>query len=308
MKSGAEKVLRIILNGKSSGNEAVRSAVKTIRAEGFRVEVRVTWEFGDAARFADEALRDGVQIVVAAGGDGTVNEVIAGLIASESSHVADVAILPLGTANDFATACGIPTADPLAALRLAVSGSAVPIDIGQANDDYFVNIASGGFGAEVTVNTPKPLKKALGGAAYAIMGFANAAKLAPRRCVLTLPDGESHEGDVYILAVGNGRQAGGGQPVCPRAVLNDGLLDLLVVHDVKLMSFGNLINEWLSLGDDSNQSISYLQLESFRIQSDESFQINLDGEPVWSNIFDFRAIPNAIRLVLPSRGAPLKAD
>ena len=297
--------LRLILNGKSAANPAVREAVSSVRDAGHSVEVRVTWEFGDAARYAAEALNEQVDVIVAAGGDGTVNEVVSGMMTTDSPESSALAIIPLGTANDFATGCGIPIGDPLAALQLAASGAAAPIDIGQANDRYFVNLASGGFGAEVTTQTPPNLKKALGGTAYVVTGIATAAKMTPHQCTLTLPSGESRKGAVFVLAIGNGRQAGGGQQLAPHALLNDGKLDLMVVHDVDLRSFGNLINEWVALGDESNQNISYAQLESFRIECEQPMQVNLDGEPVRESVYEFRAVPRAIRLVLPETGAPL---
>ena len=116
------KRMRMILNGKSAANSAVREAVHQIRERGYALEVRPTWEGGDAARLAVEALNDGLDTLIAAGGDGTVNEVVNGLMnASEHPEIA-LGILPLGTANDFATGCGIPTDDPFAALLLAAEG------------------------------------------------------------------------------------------------------------------------------------------------------------------------------------------
>lgn len=299
------KFIRLVLNGKSSANEEVRSAVGKLRELGHRVDVRVTWEFGDAARYAKEAALDGADVVVAGGGDGSVNEVTAGLMSLEDPRTIDVAILPLGTANDFATGCQIPTQDPLAALRLAAEGESATIDIGRCNDHYFVNVASGGFGAEVTTNTPPELKKAIGGAAYALTGLVTAAKMTSRRCELSLPNGETHRGNVFVMEVGNGRQCGGGQQVTPHALLDDGLLDLMLVHNVDLMSFGNLVNEWVTLGDPANQNISYAQLASFKIECDEPLQVNLDGEPISERVFEFRAVPGAIRLILPPNAPPL---
>jgi lipid kinase YegS len=217
-----------------------------------------------------------------------------------------LAILPLGTANDFATGCGIPIGDPLAALELAVNGNAIPVDIGQANENYFVNVASGGFGAEITTKTPPQLKKAIGGAAYAMMGIVSAPNMTPRSCTVRLPDGETINGDVFVLTVGNGRQCGGGHQVAPQALINDGLLDLMVVHDVGLLSFGSLVNEWISPGDESNQNVSYAQLPSFRIECEQPLQINLDGEPVREKVYEFRVLPNAIRLVLPGNSPPVR--
>jgi lipid kinase YegS len=297
--------MRLVVNGKAAGDPGLRAAVAKIRDMGHQLQVRVTWEGGDAGGYAAEALRDGVDVVIAAGGDGTVNEVVGGVLSTDNPASSAVAVVPFGTANDFATGCGIPIGDPLAALKLAASGEIVPIDVGQANERYFINVASGGFGAEVTANTPPEMKRVLGGAAYSLMGVVTAAKMTPFQSRVTLPDGRTKEGAMLVMAVGNGRQCGGGQQVAPRALLDDGLLDLMVVHDVDIQSFGTVLNELLNLGDEANQYASYAQVPSFRIESKDPLQINLDGEPVRATSFDFRVLPSAIRLVLPP-GAPLK--
>jgi lipid kinase YegS len=301
---GNGRGMRLIINGKSAGDPALRSAVGQLREAGHELEVRVTWEFGDAARYAAEAVRAGVEVVIAGGGDGTVNEVVGGVVAAGDSGNTAIAVVPYGTANDFASGCNIPIGDPLAALTLAATGSAVSIDVGKANDRYFINVASGGFGAEVTANTPPELKKALGGAAYSLMGVVTAAKATPHPSRVTLPDGTTHAGDILVLTAGNGRQCGGGLKVAPRACLNDGLLDFTIIHDVDLESFGQVLSEIMTLGDENNELVSYAQLPSLRLECDDSFQVNLDGEPVRSKRFDFSVLPEAVRFILPPE-APL---
>ena len=106
------------------------------------------------------------------------------------------------------------------------------------------------------------------------------------------------------MTIANGRQCGGGQQVAPRAMLNDGLLDVTIIHDVDLGSFGQVLSEVLTLGVESNEYVSYAQLPSLRIESDEPIQVNLDGEPVSSKKFEFSILRDAIRFVLPDT-APL---
>lgn len=120
----------------------------------------------------------------------------------------EMAILPLGAANDFATACGIPLGY-LEALRLAVSGEAVAIDVAKANARHFVNMATAGFGAEVTANTPVELKNFLGGGAYTITGVLKAINFKPYKVKMTTPTYHKGEHNGVVAAVCNGRQAGG---------------------------------------------------------------------------------------------------
>ena len=299
--------MRLILNGKSAGEPPIRTAVNQLRQEGISVEVRVTWEFGDAARYTAEAAEDQVDVVIAGGGDGTINEVTCGMLQTDAITKPAIGILPLGTANDFARGCRIPVGDPIAALRFAAEGPIVPIDIGEANGRYFVNVASGGFGAEVTANTPPELKKAIGGAAYSLMGVVTAAKMTPHRCQVTLADGTTRQGELFAMAVGNSIQCGGGQQLTPHALLDDGLLDLIIVHDVDLQSFGNVLSEMNRLRDETNRNISYVQVESFKIESESPIQVNLDGEPIRENAYEFRVLHKALNFVLPTE-APLVAN
>ena len=141
-----------MLHGKAALREEVRAAVRAVREEGYQIEVCVTWEGGDATRFARQAAHAGVELLIAGGGDGTINEVVAGLLepAGASKSKASLGILPLGTANDLAHSCGIPL-DPLAAFRLAVSAAPRDVDVGQVNGRPFINVATGGFGTQVTV-------------------------------------------------------------------------------------------------------------------------------------------------------------
>src|SRR5438477_1937330 len=172
-KARSRKV-QLILNGKVAGDDALQSAVGGQRGAGHRVEVRVTQEKGDARRFVSEA--GDVDLLIAAGGDGTLNEVVHGLMDLSTGARPVLGVVPLGTANDFATGCGIPR-DPEQALALCMEREGVPIDLGKANKRWFLNAASIGFGAEVTANTPSELKRLLGHAAYTLMAAILATNL-----------------------------------------------------------------------------------------------------------------------------------
>ena len=175
--------LRIILHGKAAGNADVRAAVGRLRQEGHVAQVRVTWEPGDAQRLTAEAVAQAgggcIDCIVAGGGDGTINEVFAAAYAAGLPAGCSLGILPLGTANDFAHAAGVPVQDPLAALQLAASAAPQLIDIGLLNDKPFVNLVSGGFGSRVTVETDPELKKRLGGLAYVLTGISRFASSRP---------------------------------------------------------------------------------------------------------------------------------
>ena len=203
MKTKARsKRVRLILNGKVAGNDVLKAAVIRQRKAGHRIEVRVTWEKGDARRFVSEPGM--VDLVIAAGGDGTLNEVVHGLMDLSERSRPILGIVPLGTANDFATGCGIPR-DPAKALAVCMKGEAVPIDVGRANEHWFINAASSGFGAEITATTSPELKRLLGPAAYTVMGAILAINVHQYHGMLRLPGREiTASGPVAI--VGNGRR------------------------------------------------------------------------------------------------------
>ena len=159
---------RLILNGKSAGNDELRDAVGHWRGQGVQLEVRVTWEDGDAERYVAEAIDHGVDVIVAAGGDGTLSAVAETLAHREelADALPSLALIPMGTANDFATAAGIPT-EPKAAFALIGQATPHAIDLLRVDADgtqwWCANLASGGFGTQVTVETDAGLKKMLGG-------------------------------------------------------------------------------------------------------------------------------------------------
>ena len=251
--------LRIILHGKAAGSADVRAAVGRLRKQGHVAEVRVTWEPGDAQRLTAEAVAQAgsgcIDCIVAGGGDGTINEVFAAAYAAGLPAGCSLGILPLGTANDFAHAAGVPVQDPLAALQLAASAAPQLIDIGLLNDKPFVNLVSGGFGSRVTVETDPELKKRLGGLAYVLTGISRFAELSANVGRFRA-NGFSWQGRFVAVAIGNGRQAGGGVPLCPDALVDDGLLDLTILPELersaRLDAFARLLRE--GAGEHSGRS------------------------------------------------------
>lgn len=292
-KARSRKV-QLILNGKAAGNDSLQSAVAGQRGAGHRVEVRVTQEKGDARRFVSEA--GDVDLLIAAGGDGTLNEVVHGLMDLSSAARPVLGIVPLGTANDFATGCGIPP-EPEKALALCMDGDALPIDVGKANDHWFLNVASVGFGAEVTATTSPELKRLLGSAAYAAMGAILAINVHQYHGRLILPDREI-AGSGPVAIVGNGRQTGGGVQVAPRAYIDDGLLDVLAVRHIPATALLTAARELQQLSPDG-EYISYWQTPWVEVHPDEEIPVNLDGEPVEFSSVRYEAVPRAIQLIVP---------
>jgi lipid kinase YegS len=290
--------LRIILHGKAAGDVRLRTAVHALRKEGRRIEVRVTWEAGDAARLTREAVAEAaaekIDCIVAGGGDGTINEVFAAAHEAELPDRCSLGVIPLGTANDFARSAGIPTQDTIAALRIAASAPPRRIDAGLLNGRLFVNLVSGGFGSRVTVETDPKLKQHLGGLAYAITGISRFAELSESEGVFRA-DGFSWAGRFFALAIGNGRHAGGGIPLCPNALIDDGLLDLMIMPVIdraaRLDAFTRLLREGAA---GIRAQLVTARSTWFEYESDHELNVNLDGEPVLLQRFRIECRPRAL--------------
>ncbi|HGK7303828.1 TPA: lipid kinase YegS [Stenotrophomonas maltophilia] len=296
---------RLILNGKSAGNDELREAVGHWRGQGVQLEVRVTWEEGDAERYVAEAIDQGVDVIVAAGGDGTLSAVAETLAHREepAGTLPSLALVPMGTANDFATSAGIPT-DPEEAFALITRVSARPIDLLRVDADgkrwWCANLASGGFGTQVTVETDAGLKKMLGGLAYVITGIAKLGRIEPITARLTGPDFE-WEGGFIALGIGNGRQAGGGQQLCPQALIDDGLLDVTVVPELD-GEVAATLGQMLTGGKDAalERVATRVQLPWLQIEAPQALTLNLDGEPVQAQRFRIDCVAGRVRMHLPA--------
>jgi len=303
---------RLILNGKSAGDDDVRDAVTALRDAGVQLDVRVTWEAGDAERYVAEAIADGIDAIVAGGGDGTLSEVATTLAHRDESAAAlpALGLLPLGTANDFARAAGIPDT-PHAALRLLLQQPATPIDLlkldANGTTHWAANLASGGFGTQVTTETHEGLKKWLGGLAYVVTGLSKLGRIEPLQARLHGP-GFDWEGDFIALGIGNGRQAGGGQVLCPDAWIDDGLLDVTIVPPLEgdlLATVGTAMAE----GKDAalDRVAIRCALPWVDVTATEPLTLNLDGEPVEATRFRIECMSGRLRMHLPA-DCPLRGN
>lgn len=298
----------LILNGKAAADDAVRAAVGALRAEGVRIDVRVTWEHGDGGRFVQEAIAADVDTVVAGGGDGTLREVVTALALSgaPADSLPSLAVLSMGTANDFATAAGIP-AEPAAAFRLlsapAHAVDAIRVDV-DGTRHWCMNLASGGFGALVTTETNEGLKKTLGGLAYVVSGLVRLGSMEPI-CARFEAEDFAWSGDFIALGIGNGRQAGGGQVLCPDAHIDDGLLDLTIVPTLEgevAATLGTFIAEGRQAA--LERVSARCQSPWIEIVAERPLTLNLDGEPVEGSVFRIACVPRQLRMHLP-HGCPL---
>jgi len=259
--------------------------------------VRLTWEAGDAQRLVREALEGGYSQLIAGGGDGTLRDICEAMAMADTE--ASLVLLPLGTANDFARAAGVPL-EPGPALAL-LDAPARAIDLGEADGKLFLNMATGGFGSQVTANTSEDLKKVLGGAAYLFTGLSRFSELHAAYAELQGPDFH-WKGELLALGIGNGRQAGGGQVLCPEALVDDGLLDISILPAPQ--EIVGTLKSLMAEGWGLDNLFVRVRLPWVEIKTAEGLAINLDGEPLAGDAVRFAVRKGALKVHLPP-GSPL---
>jgi len=282
------KHIVLVIHGARAERPDVRHLITWVRDKGHLVEPMLTFEPGDASSAAADAARRGVDVVAAVGGDGTVNEVVNGL----DGYDAPLGIIPLGTANDFARQVGIP-ADADHAMDVILQRKPTRLDTASLNGRRFLNVSTGGVGAEATAETPAEAKESLGAVAYAISGMRKLADFRAQWARFT-GDGFHFEGEFLLFAAGLTRSTGAGTMLTPMASPTDGLLDLCVVERMSRSEFARMAPR-MRRGEHVGQpGVHYVQLESVTIEAREAMAVNVDGE-----------ISNARHLTYRSRAGDL---
>ena len=273
---------RLIYNP-TSGQELMKCHVGEVLdiLEGFGYEssaFQTTPEKNSARNEAERAAKAGFDLVIAAGGDGTINEVVNGI--APLKHRPKMAIIPTGTTNDFARALKIPRGNPVAAAKVIGKNQMVKMDIGRArNDTYFINIAAAGSLTELTYSVPSQLKTTFGYLAY----LAKGAELLPQ--VSKVPVKITHDegvfdGEASMIFAAITNSVGGFEQIAPDAKLDDGLFTLIIVKTANLLHLLSLIRLLLSGKHIYDKRIEYIKTSKIVIepQSDKRMMINLDGE------------------------------
>jgi diacylglycerol kinase (ATP) len=256
-----------------------------VRGRGHSADVHVTFERGDAERMARTAAAEGADVVVAVGGDGTLNEVVNGL----DGYDTPLGVVPVGTANDFARQAGIP-ADADHAMDVILQRKPVRIDTASLNGRRFLNVSTGGIGAEATAETPTEMKAALGQLAYAISGIRKLAEFEPNHGVFR-SGGFVLECDFLMFAVGSGLASGGGTLVTPHASMTDGLLDLCIVERMPRREFARTVLRLRRGEHVGEEGVHYVRMHELTIEGPRPISVNVDGEVVDSTRLDYHARP-----------------
>lgn len=301
---------RIVVNP-TAGRGAAAHRWQVVAAELAHLGVAYAPHFttgpGDATAVARRAAAEGFEAVVSAGGDGTLTEVVNGLVGvAGPGRALPLGVLPLGSGNDFARTAGI-SRDLLAAARLLAQPAPRPIDLGRTGGRYFINVASAGMDAEVSRMMNADLRWLRGSTAYVVATFATLLRLRPVEVVLEL-DGTVHRARAVLVAVGNGRFYGGGMMVTPHAELDDGLFDLCVLGAMGRLEFVRAFPTVYR-----GEHLSHPKVTTYRARrvvlrtaGGERLLAQADGEVIGEAPQEFVVAPGALTLLGPERVAPAR--
>jgi diacylglycerol kinase (ATP) len=271
------KRARLIYNP-SSGRELIKrhlpEILEKLEKAGYEASCHATTGAGDATEAARTAVERQYDIVIAAGGDGTIHEVVNGL--AEQEYRPKLGIIPAGTTNDFARALQIPR-DIGTAVDIITQGDLIPMDIGRINDKYFINIAGGGRMTELTYEVPSKLKTMLGQLAYYLKGMEMLPSIKASDVRIEY-DGKLFEGEAMMFLVGLTNSIGGFEKLAPDASINDGLFSLLILKKVNLAEFIRISTLALRGEHINDPNVIYTQANRIKVYSNEKVQLNLDGE------------------------------
>ncbi|SIS65511.1 diacylglycerol kinase [Salimicrobium flavidum] len=269
---------RIIYNP-TSGRELIRKMLpdilKRLEQSGYETSTHATTCAGDAIEAAKIASERKFDIVVAAGGDGTINEVIAGL--AERPHRPKVGILPTGTTNDFARALHIPRHNIHKALDIILNDESAPLDIGRVNNKYFINIAGGGKITELTYEVPSKMKTMIGQLAYYLKGIEMLPSIRPTYVEIEYDD-KVYEGEIMLFLVSNTNSVGGLEKLAPDARMDDGVFNLMIIEKMNIAEFIRLATMAIQGTHLDHPKFLHMPASRIKVKTQEKMQLNIDGE------------------------------
>lgn len=274
------------------GKNTILQAQAYLRLRGAKVDLFETSKRGDALQAAREALNENVDIVVGAGGDGTINEIINGLAGSNIP----LGVIPLGTVNVFALETGIPM-DPAAACDVILGGLQKKVNLGRVNDRYFLLMGGVGFDAYVVYGLDIRLKRLSGRLSYILTALGRGLTYRSSPLEIELDDGRKVNG--YGAVVGNMKYYGGAMSITPFADMERNDLDVCIF---KSKGFGNILR--YTWGVMRNRHLTYTDVEyhtvkSLKIKSKGKTYIQADGDVVGQLPAEFSIAEEGITVILP---------
>lgn len=271
------KRARIIYNP-TSGREIFRKhlaeVLEKLETAGYETSCHATTCEGDATVAAKDAVERGFDLVIAAGGDGTLNEVVAGV--SPFDKRPKIGLIPTGTTNDFARALRIPR-DIEDAVEIIIRDETIPVDVGLMNNRHFINIGGGGRMTELTYDVPSKLKTVLGQLAYYLKGIEMLPSIHSSHVRIEY-DGQVFDDEAMMFLVGLTNSIGGFEKLAPDSSINDGKFTLLILKKCNIAEFIRIVSLALRGEHLGDPLVISSRAEKITVTSSEEVLLNLDGE------------------------------
>jgi diacylglycerol kinase (ATP) len=282
----------VILNPTAGSPEHIRSWQERIESLAGDCPVRVTSHTGEAEALARHAVEEGFTRIVAAGGDGTVNQVANGLAGSNAT----LGVLPMGSVNVFAMELGLPLYNLQRCWNIIEDTNVRLVDLPGANGKCFVQLAGVGLDAQVVKETSLAFKRSFGPLSYLISAAQIAARQPPKLFIES--ENTSVEEGSFVL-VGNGRLYGGPFPFFKHASIDDGLFDVVVFKRLGYLEIIKYLQDVVFSSDINVPEIEYFQTRQLRITSEQDVPVELDGELSGTCPVDFRIRERELRVLAP---------
>jgi diacylglycerol kinase (ATP) len=281
----------VILNPAAHGERARRRHARVKELASGSI-VYATSRRGEAETLARRAATEGYRKIVAAGGDGTVNEVVNGIAGSK----AVLGLLPIGTMNVFATELGLPTHDLNLCWNIVQSENTRLVDLPVANRKFFVQLAGVGLDAQVVKETSTKLRRNVGPVSY-LVAAAQIASRQPPRLFIASENASINEGSFVLI--GNGRLYGGPFPFFKQAVIDDGLFDVVVFKRLGYLEIIKYLQDVIFSSEIRTPEVEYFQTRRLRVESDEPVPVEVDGELVGNCPVEFTLHERSLCVLVP---------
>lgn len=306
----AEKKMLFILNPKAGtmqANKHILDIVETFEDGGYLFTIKLTKKSGDARDFAEQYAKE-VDLIVCAGGDGTLNEVVEGVLSAESD--CPIGYIPAGSTNDFGNSLGLPK-DIKTAAESIVRGTPETIDVGSFNHRYFSYVASFGAFTSTSYTVPQNLKNIMGHTAYVLQGIRDVISIKPIHARVVVEPGTPQEyaveGDYIFGAICNSTSIGGIIKLDAFGVnMNDGLMEALLIRSPSNIIELNAIARTLLSGSLESPNITFFSGKRFRIEIQGGTHWTLDGEyEEGADVIEIDTLDSAVRLMMEKKDTEL---
>lgn len=293
------KKIHFIVNPSSGKEEAVDRVLQIVDcldAKGYDTSTFYTEKKEDAKNDAQSIERE-VDLIVAVGGDGTVNEVMQGLAGVHSNT--PFTVYPQGTVNDFAHYIGIPM-EPEAFVSMIERNHVIPLDIAKINGDYFMNVAAFGIASRIGHEVDTEQKTNFGRLAYIFEGLKLAPEFMQEDIIYTI-ESDTHEpikAPLMFLAVTNSKSVGGFKQMAPHASISDGVFDVVGVKKMTVAKAGQVLLQLNQGTHVDNEDIIYFQATRLNIHTNPPTAVDIDGEEAGFTPTSIEVLPSYLRCLI----------